>query len=290
MSGKGAIKGSLSDIVEIFTKAGYQTTIYATQAHGDAVQKAKEGAGKYDRIICSGGDGTLDEVVTGVMASGVDVPIGYIPLGSTNDYGSSLGIPKNVKEAAFIAANGLPQQVDVGDFNGDSFVYVAAFGIFTETSYATPQELKNQLGYLAYVIEASKQLRDIPSYRMQAEYDGNVIYDEFIFGMVTNTLQVGGMKGIIPGKIELNDGLFEVNLIRTPRNPIELNEIVGFLLGLRSDTTLVYSFQTHSLKLTAASSVSWTLDGEYGGSFDRFQIKNRHNGMRIIVDENNVLA
>ena len=166
-SGKGKIKENLADIIDVMVKAGYEVTVYTTQCAGDAIEKARMEAENYDRIICSGGDGTLDEVVTGVMNSGISVPIGYIPAGSTNDFGNSLGIDNDMIHAAGIAANGKPFSCDVGKFNDDYFVYVAAFGIFTEVSYQTSQDLKNMLGHAAYILEAQKQIWDIPSYRMQ---------------------------------------------------------------------------------------------------------------------------
>ena len=283
-SGKGMIKQNLSDIMDCLIKADFEVTIYATQAAGDAVNKCCEEAQNYDRIVCSGGDGTLDEVVTGVMKSGHRVPIGYIPAGSTNDFGNSLGIDKEMLSAAHIAAGEHSFLCDVGKFGEDYFVYVAAFGIFTEVSYATDQNLKNMLGHAAYILEGMKQLWDIPSFRMLVEHDGNIFYDEFIYGMVTNTMSVGGFKGIIPGNIELNDGLFEVTLIKTPKNPIELNEILAFLTGLAKDTELVYSFKTSQIKFTCNEEVPWTLDGEYGGSTDCITVKNMQEAMEIMVE------
>lgn len=284
-SGKGRIKENLAEIIDIMVKAGYEVTVYTTQCSGDAVIKAREEAGNYDRIICSGGDGTLDEVVTGVMSSGYKVPIGYIPAGSTNDFGNSLGIDNNMVHAASIASSGVSFPCDVGRFNDDYFVYVAAFGIFTEVSYQTSQDLKNMLGHAAYILEGAKQIWDIPSYRMQVEYDGNVLYDEFIYGMVTNSMSVGGFKGIIPGDIALDDGRFEVTLIKTPKNPMELNDILRFLTGLSKDTNQVYSFQTNFLKLTSSEEVAWTLDGEYGGDHRIVSITDCHQGMEIIVEQ-----
>ncbi len=283
-SGKGMIKQNLSDIMDCLIKADFEVTIYATQAAGDAVNKCCEEAQNYDRIVCSGGDGTLDEVVTGVMKSGHRVPIGYIPAGSTNDFGNSLGIDKEMLSAAHIAAGEHSFLCDVGRFGEDYFVYVAAFGIFTEVSYATDQNLKNMLGHAAYILEGMKQLWDIPSFRMLVEHDGNIFYDEFIYGMVTNTMSVGGFKGIIPGNIELNDGLFEVTLIKTPKNPIELNEILAFLTGLAKDTELVYSFKTSQIKFTCNEKVPWTLDGEYGGDPESVLIANIPQAMEIIVE------
>ena len=283
-SGKGKIKENLADIVDIMVKAGYEVTVYTTQCQGDAVHKAREEAGNYDRIVCSGGDSTLDEVVTGVMSADQRVPVGYIPAGSTNDFGSSLGIDKDMLHAAEIAAGGEPFCCDIGQFNDDYFVYVAAFGLFTEVSYQTSQDMKNMLGHAAYILEGAKQIWDIPSYRMQVEYDGNVLYDEFIYGMVTNSMSVGGFKGIIPGNVELNDGVFEVTLIKTPRNPIELNDIIGFLTGITKESNMVYSFQTADVKFTASEEIAWTLDGEFGGDHSVVQVTNRHQALEIIVE------
>ena len=283
-SGKGLIRNYLSDIVDTMVKAGFEVTIYPTQAQGDAIGKVQREASRYDRIVCSGGDGTLDEVVTGMMALQERIPIGYIPAGSTNDFGNSLGIDKDMRRAADIAVNGRPYPVDIGRFNTDNFVYVAAFGIFTEVSYSTNQDLKNALGHAAYLLEAVKQLTDIPSYRMQVEYDGNMLYDEFIYGMITNTESVGGMKGIIPGAIDLQDGVFEVTLIRTPKTPIDLTDIVNFLLGTSKESQFVYSFQTSELKITCADEVPWTLDGEFGGAHEIVNVKNMHEAVEIMVE------
>ena len=186
--------------------------------------------------------------------------------------------------AAEIAAGGEPFCCDIGQFNDDYFVYVAAFGLFTEVSYQTSQDMKNMLGHAAYILEGAKQIWDIPSYRMQVEYDGNVLYDEFIYGMVTNSMSVGGFKGIIPGNVELNDGVFEVTLIKMPRNPIELNDIIGFLTGITKESNMVYSFQTADVKFTASEEIAWTLDGEFGGDHSVVQVTNRHQALEIIVE------
>ena len=164
------------------------------------------------------------------------------------------------------------------------FIFWAAFGIFTEVSYATSQDLKNILGHAAYIIEGAKQLRDIPSFRMQVEYDGNVVYDEFIYGMITNSKSVGGFQGIIRGDIGLNDGVFEVTLIRMPRNPIELNEILGFMTGIISESDMVYSFQTQSIRFTSSEAIPWTLDGEFGGEHKEALITDESHAMQIAIE------
>ncbi|MCR5197065.1 MAG: YegS/Rv2252/BmrU family lipid kinase [Pseudobutyrivibrio sp.] len=285
-SGKGQIKEYLADILDIMIKAGYQVSVHVTQSSGDATTQTIEQAENYDRIVCSGGDGTLDEVVTGMMQLPEDKrkPIGYIPAGSTNDFGNSLGIDKNMLNAARISVSENLFPCDIGRFNSDSFVYVAAFGIFTEVSYATSQDLKNVLGHAAYIIEGAKQLRDIPSFKMHVEYDGNIVYDEFIYGMITNSMSVGGFQGIIRGDIGLNDGVFEVTLIKTPRNPLEFNEIIGFMTGIIPDSDMVYSFQTPQIKITSEEEVPWTLDGEYGGSHTEVNIDDVHKALEIAIE------
>ena len=242
-SGKAQIKNQLMDIVDTMVKAGYEVTIYPTQAPEDAIHKVEVDAEKYDLVVCSGGDGTLDEVVSGIMHKGLTVPLGYIPAGSTNDFATSLGIPKDMVKAADAAVNGRTFPCDIGAFNNDYFVYVAAFGLFTEVSYKTSQEWKNVLGHAAYILEGMRSLHDIPSFTMQVEYNNVRIQDEFIYGMISNSTSVGGFKGMTGKDVLLDDGVFEVTLIKKPRNPIELNEIIASLINLVDDTDMIYSFK-----------------------------------------------
>ena len=280
-SGKGQIKNNLVDIVDIMVKAGYDVTIYTTQARADATRKVMEEAANFDRIVCSGGDGTLDEVVTGLIKSDMNTPIGYIPAGSTNDFANSLGIPKEMVKAAEVAVGKNPFPCDIGDFNSDTFVYVAAFGLFTEVSYKTSQQLKNIFGHVAYIMEGAKYLRDIPSYNMQVEYEGNIFQDEFIYGMVTNSVSVGGFKGMTGTDVKLDDGVFEVTLIKKPHNPIELNEILACLTNMIDDSDLIYSFKTNEVKITACEQIAWTLDGEFGGEHEEVIIRNLNKRVTI---------
>lgn len=273
-SGKGQIKNNLMEIVDIMVKADFDVNIYTTQAQADATRKVIEDGAEYDRIICSGGDGTLDEVMTGLMRAGLTIPIGYIPAGSTNDFANSLGIPKEMVKAAGVAVGDHGFPCDIGEFNSDTFVYVAAFGLFTEVSYKTSQQLKNILGHVAYLIEGVKQLHDIESYNMQVEYEGQVFQDEFIYGMVTNSISVGGFKGMTGSDVKLDDGVFEVTLIKKPRNPIELNEILACLTNMIDDSDLIYSFKTDEVRITAKDKVAWTLDGEFGGEHEEAVIRN----------------
>ncbi len=273
-SGKGQIKNHLMDIVDLMVKSEFDVSIYTTQARGDATRKVEEEGELYDRIVCSGGDGTLDEVMTGLMRAELDIPIGYIPAGSTNDFANSLGIPKEMIKAAERAVGENPFPCDIGEFNDDTFVYVAAFGLFTEVSYKTSQQLKNIFGHVAYIMEGVKQLHDIPSYNMQVEYDGRVFQDAFVYGMVTNSISVGGFKGMTGSDVKLDDGVFEVTLIKKPKNPIELNEILACLTNMIDDTDLIYSFKTDEVKIIADRNVAWTLDGEFGGEHEEVIIRN----------------
>ena len=271
-AGKGQIKNHLVDIVDMMVKAGFDVTIYTTQAQADATRKVVEEGAGYDRIVCSGGDGTLDEVMTGLMQAKLHIPIGYIPAGSTNDFANSLGIPKEMLKAAERAVGQNRFPCDIGDFNSDTFVYVAAFGLFTEVSYKTSQQLKNIFGHVAYIMEGVKQLRDIPSFRMQVEYDGKVFQDEFIYGMVTNSVSVGGFKGMTGKNVKLDDGLFEVILVREAKNPLELQQIVAGLFSKNQDSPMVDRFKASKVIFESEKSISWTLDGEYADDHQLVEI------------------
>lgn len=284
-SGMGLIKNHLLDIVDIMVKAGYEPTVYPTQARGDATRKVREDGAKYDRIVCSGGDGTLDEVVTGMQEANLSTPLGYIPAGSTNDFARTLGIPNDMLKAAEIAVGEHVFACDVGQFDDDIFIYIAGFGIFTEISYETPQQLKNLFGHAAYILSAAKSLTSIPSYVMQVEANGEIIQDKFIYGMITNSISVAGFKGLTGKNVELDDGEFEVTLIRSPTNPIELNEIIAYLTGLLSESKMVYTFKSDYIQIRSRSSVSWTMDGENGGEHWNVDIRNLHRVLNILTKE-----
>ncbi|WP_346909769.1 diacylglycerol/lipid kinase family protein [Faecalicatena orotica] len=282
-AGTGLLKPKLSEVLDIFVKGGYEVTVYPTQRYHDALSKTISYTDDYDIVVCSGGDGTLDEVVTGMAQREKQVPIGYIPAGTTNDFANSLHISKDMLEAADTAANGVPFPCDVGIFNDDFFVYIAAFGLFTDVSYETKQSMKNVLGHLAYVLEGTKRIFNIPSYHIKVTYDGETLEDDFVFGMVTNSRSVGGFKGIIGKNVVFDDGEFEVTLIKTPKNPIELNEIIGSLVIKQIDSAHMYSFRTGSIKFESVEEIPWTLDGEFGGEHDEVVIKNRKQGLKIMV-------
>lgn len=283
-AGTGILKPRLSDVLDIFVKGGYEVTVYPTQCYHDALRKVETYTGEYDLIVCSGGDGTLDEVVTGMAKRDSQIPIGYIPTGTTNDFANSLHISKDVLEAADTAVNGTAFACDIGRFNDDVFVYIAAFGLFTDVSYQTKQEMKNVLGHLAYVLEGTKRIFNIPSYRIKITHDGEVIDDEFVFGMVTNSRSVGGFKGMIGKDIVFDDGQFEVTLIKTPKNPIELNEIVASLLVKQADSKHMYTFKSGNIRFESLEEIPWTLDGEFGGEHDDVTIENKKQGLKIMVN------
>lgn len=283
-SGKEQIRTKLLDILDVFVKAGFLVSVYVTQAPQDAIREVKRhGRGK-QLIVCSGGDGTLNEVLTGMMSMEPKKrPIlGYIPAGSTNDYASSLGISKNMKKAAQCAVDGVDFAADVGRFGLDRyFVYVAAFGAFTEVSYSTPQESKNFLGHQAYMLEAVKRVTSLKSYRMKFEWDGKVLEEEFLLGMVTNTISIGGFKGLVGLDVALDDGEFEVLLVRKPRTPGDLGSIVSYLLLKEGENDCVFQFRTKFLKVTSEEAVDWTLDGEFGGSHTEVTIENLNKAIII---------
>lgn len=288
-AGKGLLKAKLSDVLDIFVKAGYEVVVYPTQSYKDAYYKVKHMEDGYDRIVCSGGDGTLDEVVTGMMKRDKEhrIPIGYIPTGTTNDFASSLHISRDILEAADTTVHGEPFACDVGKFNKDIFVYIAAFGLFTDVSYQTDQKLKNALGHAAYVLEGAKRLSNIPSYHIKVTNGNQVIEDDFMIGMVSNSKSVAGFRNIMGKEVKFNDGEFEVTLIKRPKNVVELNEIIAALLIESFDTKYMYTFKSGDLILESDEEIPWTLDGEFGGQHDKVRIVNKQQALEIMVHSEN---
>ena len=287
-AGTGVLKPKLADVIDIFVKAGYEVTVYPTQKCHDGTEKMLDCPDGYDLIVCSGGDGTLDEVVSGIRLRKYKAPLGYIPAGTTNDFATSLGIPKEVTAAADAAVNGVPFSCDVGQFNEDIFVYIAAFGLFTDVSYQTNQTAKNVLGHLAYVLEGAKRLFSIPSYRIKVTHDGETIEDEFIYGMVSNSRSVGGFRNMVGKNVAFDDGVFEVTLIKMPKNPIELQEIITALMMEQTDSKHMYSFKSGHLTFESLEEIPWTLDGEFGGDHDVVEIRNLQKRLEIMVPRKHI--
>lgn len=287
-AGKGKIRNKMTDIIEIFTKRGYEVTAVPTMHQGDAAEIAQNKSDEYELLVCSGGDGTLDEVVTGLMKAGVQIPVGYIPAGSTNDYANSLGLPKNMESAAHIAVGEQLCRCDVGELENTFFVYVAAFGAFTEVSYATPQEIKNLLGHAAYILEGMKKLHTIKAYRMKVTTNGYTIEDDFIYGMVSNSVSIGGFKNNTSSNVLLDDGMFEVTLIKNPKNPMELQNIIASLLIAEFDSEYMYAFKTSEIMFEAEGEIPWTVDGEFGGNYKCAKIRNHKQAISIKVNHKKV--
>ncbi len=283
-SGTGRIRSQLPLIADTFTKAGWLTTVYPTQGKGDASRAVQELAGQFDRVVCAGGDGTLSEVAGGLMKLPSPPPLGYIPMGSTNDCAATLHLPKGTGQAALVAAGaGEAAPVDMGLLNDRPFVYVAAFGAFTKVSYDTPQELKKTFGHMAYIFSGIASLPTITPYRIRVEYDGNSLEDEVYFGMVSNALSIGGIKPPNSNQTVLDDGLFEVLLVKKPVSLEDLSNGFQALINLSPpDAGALVQFQARSVTVTCDRPISWTLDGEYGGEYNVSRVVNRQQALRIM--------
>lgn len=282
-AGRTTLKNSLVDVLEVFCNNDYDVRTYLTKSADDAERVvAEEGVG-YDVIVCAGGDGTLGNTVAGFMKSGLKVPLGYIPCGSTNDFARSMEIPMTAVEAAEMVVGAEPFSVDIGSLNDKYFVYVAAFGVFSDTSYATPQNMKNIFGHAAYVLQGIKSIANIPCYKMKITIDGEIQEGEFIFGMVSNSISVGGFKSITRKGVEFDDGLFEGVLIRTIKTPADLERVVRALLtGDISEKSMV-SFRASNVLFEAEDPVAWTCDGEFGGEYKNTSIDIHRRAIDLLV-------
>ena len=283
-AGKGLLRTRLAGALEAMTGA-WDVTVHPTRGAGDAAETARARAGEFDRIVCAGGDGTLHEVVNGLMALPPEArpEVGYIPAGTTNDFAKNLSLPKTLEDLAATAAAGVPRPVDVGRFNDSFFVYVAAFGAFTDVAYNTPQATKSLLGHGAYMLEGMTRIASIQAYPLTVEHDGGTETGEFCYGMVSNTISVGGFKGMPTQPVELDDGVFEVILVRQPQNPLQLQAIIKALLTMSPDEGgLVTSFRTSRLRIAGGQALPWTLDGEFGGDHAQVEIENCQKAVAIV--------
>ena len=282
-AGKGLVKEKLVSILNIFTQAGYLVTAYPTQGKGAASELAAAQGSRFDRVVCCGGDGTLSETISGLMALDCPPVLGYLPAGTTNDFSRNLELPKGLEETTKVVAGGQIRPCDVGRFNKKNFIYVAAFGAFTEVSYDTPQSSKNMLGHLAYLLEAMTRLGSIKSYQLSIEHDGGTLEGNFFYGMVSNTVSVGGFKGLPVEEVQLDDGLFEVVLVKQPKGLAELQSIVVSLLQQKPvPGGAVLTFHTSRLRVSCRESLPWTLDGEYGGCPRTAEIENCKQAIRLV--------
>lgn len=286
VAGKARISKKLGAIVDEFTKAGYYITIHTTQSGDDAAEWAKYACHHgYDLLVCAGGDGTLSQCLQGIMECEDRIPIGYIPAGSTNDFAKNLGIPTDTIEAVRYIINGKPCLCDIGSLNSQSFSYVAAFGAFTNITYDTSQRVKNLFGHAAYMVNGAAQLNNIKAKKMRIECDGEVIEDEFIYGMVTNTASIAGILKM--DSFLLDDGIFEVTLVRKPDNIFDLDRTALSLLKNDTEHKNILYFRTSKLVITNLDDepFSWTRDGEYGGSNIVNTIVNNRRAVEFLVAE-----
>lgn len=282
-AGKGTMKNKLSDVIETYMKADYEVTVYATQREMEATEIVMESGRDYERVICSGGDGTLHEVTQGLMEMlPEERPVcGYIPTGTVNDFARGLKIPMRVKLAAKVSAHDKIKPVDIGMMNGSCFTYVCAFGAFTAVSYETSQVAKNVLGRTAYLLEGMAQLGNIKAYHAVIQTDSNTVEDDFIFGMVSNAKSIGGFSFFKNQKVSLNDGLFEGVFIRKPKTPSELQAVLNSFVKLEPNDQIL-GFHGQKFRIDSEEEIPFTLDGENGGSFKQTEIWCCHKAINYV--------
>ena len=284
-AGKSGYKLGFADVMLTLSEGGYDTTVRFTEGRGDATRFAAQHAKEFDTIACVGGDGTLSEVVAGLMQVPNPPPLGYIPLGSTNDVANTLGLPKNAVEAARVIVEGQPRPFDVGGFQNDAFfTYVAAFGAFTEVSYATPQNEKAHLGYLAYMLRAAGALPKLESIHTKIEYEGGVVEGDVLYGGISNSTRVAGVVKLKKDLVSLSDGMFEVLLVPTPKSLADFTRSATGLLGQKYDGVNVILLQSSKLTVTFDKPIAWTRDGEDGGEHQVVHLCNHPSAVRIIVE------
>lgn len=284
-AGKGRVRGKLAGILNAFTRAGRLVTAYPTQGPGDAVRAAKELSPGYDRIAVCGGDGTLHEVITGLMElpQSARPPIGYIPAGTTNDFARNLGLPRGMEEMATLAAAGEPRPVDIGRLGERYFTYVAALGAFTDVSYNTPQPFKNVFGHLAYVLKGASELTNLQSYSLRVEHDGGTLEGEFLYVMVSNTVSVGGLIGLPAEEVSLDDGLLEAVLVRMPQSVPQMNAAIHALARQEyTEDSGVVGLHSSRFLISCAQAIPFTLDGEFGGTYTQADIAAVNTPIQIV--------
>ncbi len=290
-AGRNASRKNLDEIVKAFPDGVFDFTIKYTTCRGDAVNITKTLAPEHDTVICCGGDGTLNETINGLMQSGCNKPIGYIPMGSTNDLAVTLGIPTDLKAAAELIASGETNSYDIGCFNGRHFSYVACFGPGTTYSYSTPQKMKNMLGYSAYIINGFilhiiPALKDVKPRHIKIEYDGNVLEDDFYFGAFSNSTSVAGLFKYDKNDVKLNDGKFELLLVRKLANPLSAFAMLRKIMKRDYDGDTLLYLKASDIKMTFDEAETWTLDGEYGGECRDISLKVDSNAITIFSPEN----
>lgn len=283
VSGQKRAARFLPEIIALYNAAGYEVITYITAAQGDATRFARDRGHAADIVVCCGGDGTLNETISGLIQAGTDVPVGYIPAGSTNDFASSLRLSGNILQAAQDVLDGIPTAFDIGRFGSRYFSYVASFGAFTRSSYATPQSVKNALGHTAYVLGGITELSQLRKEHIRMEIDGRVVEDDFIFGAVCNSTSVGGVLQFNPKVVDMSDGIFEILLVRAPRNLTEITECIQAVQTQDYDACSMVTFTSASqIKIFADPNMPWTLDGEREEGHEEILVENLHHAIRLI--------
>lgn len=287
-SGTGKIRKQLSEVLDIFTKSGYETVVYPTQAPRDGMKKILAEGAAYDRIVTAGGDGMLHELVNAAVCLSESVSVGYLPAGTTNDFAATNHIPGNLLEAAAIAASDHVCALDVGNFQEKYFAYVAAFGMITSVSYETDQKLKNRLGFLAYVMKTLQSI-DMEHFeaacsQMTIEFEDTLLTGEFIFGAISNSTSVAGMKKFMDDKVVLDDGILEGLFIRKPRTLLELEQMKKGLVDRNFNAPGLFSVRSDHFVIHSEPT-AWTLDGESGGEHEFVQISAKRQALRIALPE-----
>lgn len=285
-SGRAKMRTELLKVVEILSDAEYEVTVYPTKDRGDATAKtATLKEGEYDLLVVCGGDGTLNEVITGLMQTGIKQTLGYIPSGTLNEWSSGLGIARNIADAAKDITAGHEITLDVGQFGDKYFSYTASFGAFTSASYSAPQDIKNVLGQAAYFFEGIKSLGNIKPMHLKFICDEKEIEGDFLFGAVSNSMSVGGIVKFDDSVVKLNDGYFEVLLIKNPDNILKLQPLIDGILRKELDREGMEFFHTKSITVIGGEEISWTLDGEYAEGKNEIKIENIHNAITLIVPD-----
>ena len=280
----------LPEIIRLYNDRGYACEVYVTAGPGDATEYLRECAAEFDRVVCVGGDGTLNETIAGIVDSGTCCPVGYIPAGTTNDYASSLGLSRDILTAAADAVDGRLCHFDLGRFDGRDFIYTASCGAFARTSYTTPQTAKNLLGHLAYILEGISELPTLKPIHARVSCEDRVYEGDYIFCGVTNSLSVGGIVRLDPDLVRLNDGLFEVMLVKFPTIPAHLTKILAALGNSEFPSEEIEFFTAERLHIETEDEVEWTLDGERGETGRSFEITNLHNRFLLMLPERSVDA
>ena len=274
----------LAEIAELFVRNGYMPTVLVTTKQGDGTEYAGKYAGDFDLLVAIGGDGTFNEVAAGVVQSGVRVPLGYIPAGSTNDFASSLELSRDVIINAKSILSGELRPIDLGSFNGRTFSYIASFGAFTKASYATPQSIKNLLGHAAYVLAGVKEVANLKPIHMAIEADGTLYEGDYLLGAISNSTSVAGLLTIRREYVDLSDGMFEMLLIKAPKDPLELAELLLMLQQQNFYQTNMITFvNAREFHIRASSDVSWTLDGEYQEGTEEIHIRNLEGAIDLML-------